>query len=45
MSLALGVSEHVYVLDFGRLLAHGTPDEIVANPDVQQAYLGASSVA
>jgi branched-chain amino acid transport system ATP-binding protein len=45
MSLALGLSEHLYVLDFGRLLATGSPAEIVENADVQQAYLGASDVA
>jgi ABC-type branched-subunit amino acid transport system ATPase component len=45
MSLALGVSDRVYVLDFGRLLMTGSPEEIVNSPDVQQAYLGASDVA
>jgi branched-chain amino acid transport system ATP-binding protein len=40
MSLVLGVCDHVYVLDYGALIAAGTPAEIRANPDVIGAYLG-----
>jgi branched-chain amino acid transport system ATP-binding protein len=36
----LSVSKRVLVLDHGRLLADGTPDEVSANPEVRAAYLG-----
>jgi ABC-type branched-subunit amino acid transport system ATPase component len=40
MSFVLGLCERVTVLDFGRVLAEGPPDEIRVNPQVQAAYLG-----
>jgi branched-chain amino acid transport system ATP-binding protein len=40
MSLIHQVCDTVYVLNFGRIIAHGTPDEIKHNPDVIEAYLG-----
>jgi ABC-type branched-subunit amino acid transport system ATPase component/branched-subunit amino acid ABC-type transport system permease component len=44
MSLVLEICEHVYVLDFGELIFEGTPQEIVASPVVQAAYLGDAKV-
>ena len=40
MSLIHQVCDEIYVLNFGQIIAHGTPDEIKANPDVIEAYLG-----
>jgi len=36
----LGICDHAYIISEGRVLAEGTPDEIVANPDVRRVYLG-----
>jgi branched-chain amino acid transport system ATP-binding protein len=44
MGLVLSVCDHVVVLDFGRIIATGTPAEIRANPAVVEAYLGSSGV-
>jgi branched-chain amino acid transport system ATP-binding protein len=38
--LVLRVCDHVYVLNFGRLLAEGTPTEVQRHPEVIAAYLG-----
>jgi branched-chain amino acid transport system ATP-binding protein len=43
MGLVLSICDYLYVLDFGKIIAEGTPAEIRANPDVVTAYLGASA--
>ena len=40
MNLIMDISDRIYVVDFGRLIAQGTPDEIQNNDAVIAAYLG-----
>jgi len=41
----LRVADHVYVLNFGRLLAAGSPDEVRADRDVAEAYMGKGAMS
>lgn len=45
MGLVLSVCDYIYVLDFGAVIAQGTPAEIRTNPSVIEAYLGESAGA
>jgi lipopolysaccharide export system ATP-binding protein len=36
----LGICDHAYIISDGRVLAQGTPDVIIENPDVRRVYLG-----
>ena len=43
LNFITGISDRIYALDQGRIIAVGTPDEIQADPIVQSAYLGSAA--
>ncbi len=45
MGMVMDISSHVVVLNFGQVIASGTPDAVRAHPQVIEAYLGAEAVA
>jgi branched-chain amino acid transport system ATP-binding protein len=44
MKLVMSLSDHIFVMDYGRKIAEGTPDQVRRNPAVIKAYLGEETV-
>ncbi len=40
VAMAMSLSDRAYVLEEGRIVAEGEPEELLARPEIQRAYLG-----
>ncbi len=45
MNFVMGICEYIFVLDYGRLIASGEPEQVRTNPQVIAAYLGGDDIA
>ncbi len=45
MSIVMGISQRIAVLDFGAKIAEGSPDQVQSHPEVIKAYLGETTIA